>query len=185
MKEVYDKGELAKEILKGLAIGGFIVMCIAMPNIAQVANLFNATKSKDKYRFNRAVRSLQKKKLVRIYQRNGQDVVEITRGGSKKVLEYNIDEMKLKHPRRWDGKWHIVMFDIPEHKKIARHALSRKVRELGLYPLQKSVLVSPFQCKDEIDFIGEFFSVRNYIIYVTANEIEGVEKVKRHFKIPE
>lgn len=183
MKNTYDKGELAKEILKGLALGGFIVLCFAMPNVAQVAKLFQATKSKERYRFDRAMSGLHKKKFIRIYQRGGQDVVEITREGKRKVLEYNIDEMELRRPRRWDGKWHIVIFDIPESKKNARYALSRKVRELGLYPLQKSVLVSPCQCRDEIDFIGEFFGVRDHIIYITADEIEGAEKVKRHFGI--
>ncbi|MBI5798998.1 MAG: hypothetical protein HZB10_03630 [Candidatus Yonathbacteria bacterium] len=183
MKDNYEKGELAKEILKGLALGGFIVLCIAMPNVAQVAKLFQATKSKDKYRFDRAMNGLRRKKFIRVYQKGGQDVVEITREGKRKVLEYNIDEMELKRPRRWNGKWHIIIFDIPESKKNARYALNRKVREFGLYPLQKSVLVSPYLCRNEIDFIGEFFGVRDHIIYITADEIEGAEKVKRHFGV--
>lgn len=181
----YEHGELAKEILKGLAFGGFIVLCLAMPNIAQVAKLFQAKNSKERYRFDRSLRNLQKKKLVRIYQKDGQDVVEITRDGKRKVLSYNIDEMKLKHARKWNKEWHIIMFDIPEPKKKARLALSQKIREFGLYPLQKSVFVSPYPCKEEIDFVGEFFNVRNHLIYATAKDIEGAEKIKRHFKITE
>ena len=37
----YKRGEMAKEILKGLVLGGFIVACFALPGLAQVATLFN------------------------------------------------------------------------------------------------------------------------------------------------
>lgn len=179
----YKRGELAKEILKGLAIGGFIVACFALPGLAQVAVLFKSKDARDRYRVNQAVRGLEKKKWVRIYQKGGKDIVEITEAGKKRVLEYNLDEMKLKIPKKWDGWWRIVMFDIPETKKRARGAISIKIKELGLYPIQKSVFVSPYPCKDEIDFIGEFFNARNHIIYIRAKEIEGVRKLKNHFNI--
>ena len=32
----YEKGELAKEILMGLAAGGFIVACLAMPGLTKI-----------------------------------------------------------------------------------------------------------------------------------------------------
>ena len=35
----------------------------------------------------------------------------------------------------------------------------------------------------EIDFVGEFFDVREHIIYIKAKEIEGVKKLKEHFRV--
>ena len=179
----YQSGELAKEILKGLALGGFIIACLAMPGLTKIVPLFKPKGARDRYRIKRTIRSLQEKKLINIYTKNGNEVVEITRAGKKKVLEYNLDDMKLKVPTKWDGWWRIVMFDIPEQKRIARSAVSRKIKELGLYPIQKSVFVSPYLCKDEVDFIGEFFDVRGHIIYIKAKEIEGVRKLKEHFGV--
>ncbi len=179
----YDKGELAKEILKGLAVGGFLVACLAMPGLTKIVPLFSPKGARDRYRIKRTIDGLHKKKFVDIYTKNGNEVVEITKLGSKKVLEYNLDDMKLKVPKKWDGWWRIVMFDIPEPKKRARSAVSRKIKELGMYPIQKSVFVSPYVCKNEIDFIGEFFNVRNHIIYIKAKEIEGVQKLKEHFNL--
>ena len=179
----YQKGELAKEILKGLAMGGFIIACMAMPGLTYIVPLFKPKNTRDRYQIKRVVEELRKKKLINIYTKNGNEVVEITEAGKKKVLEYNLDEMKLKVPKKWDGWWRIVMFDIPESKKKARGAVSWKIKELGLYPIQKSVFVSPYVCKNEIDFIGEFFGVRDHIIYIKAKEIEGVRKLKEHFGI--
>jgi len=179
----YENRELAKEILKGLALGGFIIACIAMPNLAQVINLFKPNNARDRYRVKRAMKSLQEKRFVNVYTKNGKEVVEITNEGKKKVLEYDVDDMKLGIPKKWDGWWRIVMFDIPQSKKKGRDAVSRKIKELGMYPIQKSVFVSPYICKNEIDFIGEFFDVRKHIIYIKAKEIEGAYKLKEYFNV--
>lgn len=176
-------GELTKTILKGLALGGFIVACFALPGLAQVATLFKPKGARDKYRVTRAIRNLQKRKLVRIYEKNGRDIVEITEAGKRKILEYSLEDMKLKIPKKWDGWWRIVMFDIPQTKKRARDAISFKIKDLGMYPIQKSVFVSPYPCKDEIDFIGEIFRVRKNIIYIRAKDVEGAPKLKRHFNV--
>jgi|SRR3989344_1857669 len=179
----YKRGELAKEILKGLVIGGFIVACFALPGLAQIAVLFKPKSAQDQYRINQAMKRLRGKKLVRVYEKGGKEVVEITEAGKRKVLEYSLDDMKLKVPKKWDGWWRIVMFDIPQTKKSARDAISFKIKELGMYPIQKSVFVFPYACKNEIDFIGEIFGVRKNIIYIRAKEIEGGKKLKSHFNV--
>lgn len=179
----HARNELSKKILKGLVLGGFIVACFALPGFAQVATLFQSKGAKDNYRIKRTILELKKKRLVDVYEKDGKEVVEITELGKKRVLEYDLDDMKLKVPKKWDGFWRIVSFDIPESKKRGRDALSHKVKELGMYPVQKSMFVSPYPCKDEIDFIGEFFDVRKYIIYMRVKELEGATNLKKIFKI--
>ena len=129
------------------------------------------------------MRGLQKRRLVSIIQKNGQDVIEITELGKKRVLEYDLDAIYVKPTKKWNGHWHLITFDIPEKQARARRAVSIKIKELGLYPLQKSIFVSPYPCKDEIDFVGEFFNVRKYVIYIEAINIENAEKVRRHFGV--
>ena len=179
----YKHGELTKEILKGLAVGGFIVMCLAMPNLVQVVNLFKPKNSHDRYRVKRTLRRLQKNNMIRIVNHNGRDVVEITTQGKKKVLDYSLDDMQLNTKQKWDGKWRMVMFDIPETRKNARNAVSYKIKEIGMYPIQKSVFIFPYPCKDEIDFVGEMYGIRKNIIYIEATHIDSAEKAKRHFRI--
>lgn len=179
----YKKGELAKEILISIAGGALLLAMVAAPGLTKVIPLFKSNQPRYRKKIRQSIDRLQKKKLVNIYTKDGNDVVEITKAGKKKVLEYNLDDMKLKKPQKWDGWWRIVMFDIPESKRRARGAVSRKIKELGMYPIQKSVFVSPYACKNEIDFIGEFFDVRDHIIYLKAKEIEGVRKLKEHFQV--
>lgn len=45
--------------------------------------------------------------------------------------------------RRWDGSWRLILFDVPEARRPARHALRTYLRERGFGCLQKSVWITP------------------------------------------
>ncbi|HCX28109.1 MAG TPA: hypothetical protein DHI91_03145, partial [Candidatus Portnoybacteria bacterium] len=59
----------------------------------------------------------------------------------------------------------MVLFDIPERQKPARDALRSKLKRLGFFEFQKSIFVHPFSCKDEIEFLIEFFQIKSYVRY--------------------
>ena len=183
IRERYDKGELAKNILKNLAIGGVLAAGLALPNIVQLLDFFGVTESGERRKIMRALEKMKKRKLVRIYDKDGLDVVEITESGKKKVLSYNLENIKINRPKKWDGYWRVIIFDIPEKNKKARRALSFKLNDMEFFPLQKSVFVCPFECDKEIDFVAEFFGVRKYIKRILAKEIENEDVLKRFYNL--
>lgn len=185
IRDNYKRGELAKEILKGMAIGGLIVASFALPGLPQVFSLLGINNAKDRYRVRRAIEALKNKKLINIYEKNGEEVMEITEKGEKRILKYKFDEMKIERPKKWDGHWHIIAFDIPEKYKRGRDALTRKLKEMELYPFQKSVFICPFECRDEIDFISEVFNLRKFIHYFVAKEIDidDEEYLKKYYNL--
>ena len=182
----FKKGEITKKIFFILAgITGFgVIMTAALiaPNYVQLIRFFEIDKKRKK-NIQRAIYRLKKQKLVEIYEENGKEVVKITEKGKQKVLKCNFKELKIKKPRRWDRLWRIVIFDIPSKEKRARDALRMKLKQLGFFQLQKSVFVYPFDCKDEIEFITEFFNVKKFVNYIEAKSIEGENKLKRYFKL--
>ena len=86
IRERHEKGELAKNILKSLAIGGVLAIGLAIPNIVQLLDFFGATESAEKRKVLKAIERMKQNKLVIIYNKNGHDIVEITELGKKKVL---------------------------------------------------------------------------------------------------
>jgi len=179
----YTKVKITKIILKSLVAGVLFTTVLVLPGLAQIYTLFRPKYARDKYKINRSVRNLQKQKLIHIHSKNGKDVVEITEMGKKKVLAYDLADMRIQKPKRWDGWWHVVIFDIPENKRNARRAINIKFKEMGLYSLQKSTFVSPYPCKDELDFIGNYFNVSNNIIYIKAKEIGANANIKKYFNL--
>lgn len=124
---------------------------------------------------------LKKQNLVTIGQKDGKTIIEITQEGKKKILEYKLEEMQIARPEKWDGKWRIVIFDIPEKQKIAREILRQKLSFLGFYRLQKSVWVFPFDCQNQITFLKEIYEVTPYVIFILADHIDNCTKIKRYF----
>ncbi|MBU1091669.1 hypothetical protein KKA27_02310 [Patescibacteria group bacterium] len=184
MKEKYSRGELSKEILKGLVLGGFIAVCFVAPNFAQVAKLFDARNSNDRWRLRRTLFNLTKEKLVKTsYNKKGEEIIKITGDGSRRVLKYKYTDLKIPVPKKWDKKWRLVMFDIPEVHRKERNALTSKLQDLGFYPLQKSALISPHECRDEIDFVCEHLGIREYVNYFTLIKPENEEYLRQWFNL--
>ena len=135
-------------------------------------------------RLYRIVREFYQDRLVD-YKENEDGIVKIvlTKEGRQKALQFQIDDIKIKKPKQWDGTWRMVIFDIPEKNKKAREALRRKIKELGFLELQKSVFVCPFECEDEIDFIVEVFQLRPYVRFIRASSFTNEEQLKIKFGI--
>jgi hypothetical protein len=138
-------------------------------------------KVKKKY-LNRAIRRLYESKLVEIKEdKNGNTILVLSEEGKKKILIYNIENLKLKRQSKWDGHWRLFIFDIPEKFKRERYILSKKLKEIGMYQLQKSVYVYPFEYRDELDFIIEYYGFRKYVRFILAKEIDSELHLKKIF----
>ncbi len=130
----------------------------------------------------RAIYSLYKSKLVSERENpDGSLTMVLTDKGKKKVATFNIDNMEIKKSKAWDKKWRMVIFDIPEKHKPAREVLRETLKRLGFYEYQKSVLVHPYECQNEIDFIIEYFELRLYVRFVTAVSLDNEIHLRKIF----
>ncbi len=133
---------------------------------------------------NLAIRSLYKSRLIEEREeKDGKITLIISEAGKKKALSYCLEEMVIKKPEKWDKKWRLVIFDIPEKKRKVRDALRTKLQELGFFELQKSVFVHPFDCKEEIDFIVEFFELRSFVRFAIVENIDNDLHLKKLFNL--
>jgi CRISPR-associated endonuclease Cas2 len=180
----FKKGELIKKILLTIAgisgMAALLTIAVIAPNAMPMFKLFNIGNKKN---IKIAIKKLKQQKLVEIFDKDNETLIKITEKGKERILKYNFEEMKIKHPKKWDGLWRIIIFDIPEKYKRARDALRMKLKELGFLKLQDSVFIFPFACKNEIDFIAEIFNIRKYINYIEAKTVEEETKIKKHFNI--
>ena len=77
----------------------------------------------------------------------------------------------------------MVVFDIPENKNRGRKALAAKLKELNFYPMQKSVFIHPYECKDEIDFITELFELAPYVRFLRVKDVDIELDLKNKFHL--
>ncbi|MCL5784511.1 MAG: CRISPR-associated endonuclease Cas2 [Patescibacteria group bacterium] len=130
----------------------------------------------------RTLKRLKKQKLISISYEGEQTKITLTENGKRKVLSFKLEEMRLKKGK-WDGWWRIVIFDIPEKDRKGRNYLRNKMQELGFYMLQKSVLVTPWECKKEIDFIKHYYNLGDCVNLIKAKTFDGEDPVRNYFEL--
>ena len=97
---------------------------------------------------------------------------------------FQIDALTIKKPKKWDKKWRIVIFDIAQLKKTYREAFRGKLKELGFYPLQKSVWVYPFDCQAETELLKDFFGLSDQEMrLIVADNISKDDQLRKSFKL--
>ena len=179
------KSEIAKDILGSLIIGGMIAVAATSPFF--IVNLIKGLKGLKKYPNKKVYDNfykLRKQGLVDFYKKNNQIYISLTEKGKKKAGWMQIDALKIKKPKKWDGKWRILLFDIMETKKFHREALRGKLIELGFRLLQKSAWIIPYECKDEIGLLKSFFGLSDKEVKLAVvSNIEGEKELKERFKL--
>ncbi|OGF82849.1 hypothetical protein A3B18_02110 [Candidatus Giovannonibacteria bacterium RIFCSPLOWO2_01_FULL_46_13] len=126
--------------------------------------------------------SLLRKFKVLGYVHGDNKKIDLSDRGKARWLRYKLKDIKLSRQKRWDRKWRMVLFDIQESKKKTRDALRRKLKEIGFLEFQKSVFVYPYPCRDEINFIINFFDVAEFVYYLET-EISPDDLLKKNFKL--
>jgi len=184
----YNRGELAKEILIMISIGIIIPLSLAVPNLPLIIKplLKALPKNKKKPTVKNIIKSityLKNQRLVDFKEKNGEQILTLSEEGKKRILKFNIEKLEIKKPRKWDGFWRVIIFDIPERQRQGRDVLRSFLQRLGFYQLQKSCFVHPFECKDEVDFLTEIYNISHHVNFITAKHIEGQSRLKKFYNL--
>jgi len=178
-------GETGSLIVKGLSKGFDIVLSsyevFSSPGFGQLAKVFGATSRADKQKLKRNIASLKKRGLVGTTFKKGATVYFLTKKGQRESERLSLDDIKIKKPKKWDRKWRIVMFDIPEKLKKVRMEINFRLQDFGMEQYQKSTFITPYDCKKEVIELQNFFNIKRYLKYIVAEKIDDEEAYKARF----
>lgn len=94
--------------------------------------------------------------------------MKLTEQGKEKALLARM----LLEDEKWDGKWRIVIFDIPEKRRIARDMLRLKLKTWGFIAWQKSVWVTKKNCTKPLrDFIKQV-GIKDWVMVIESDNVE-------------
>lgn len=123
-----------------------------------------------KTQFSQFVNYLKKQGYIKIKSLEQKKAVMLTKKGAEKVLKVKL-KMKEKK-RRPDGKWQMVIFDIPEKKRDFRDIFRENLQILGYKMLQRSVWVCPYDVLKETEALIRKYSLHPYVKLFLIEEIE-------------
>ena len=130
----------------------------------------------------RALRYLKSRKLIHIQMQYQKEVFSLTKLGyfrTKKLLK----SFCIQKPKKWDGKWRMVVFDIPVSKKNTADLFRNQLKNLGLANLQKSIWIHPYDCRDQVYYLAGNLFIKPYVRYIVAEEVTGEQDLKNRFGI--
>lgn len=186
----FREDSMAKKILRGVATAGLIVLAAQSPLFA--ARLWkgvfrdrNEGSRKERKRLYDAFTYLQRRGMIQVKYRGRQMHISLTPEGKKRVGKDDIDTLAVAQPKRWDGQWRLLLFDIPTRERNKREALRGKLIELGFSMLQKSVWVHPYECSNEVAILKRFFGFNDGAVKVIpVPHLGGDEqRLKERYKL--
>lgn len=137
----------------------------------------------DRQALERAIKSLYESHLIETRSDGERMTLILNEQGKKLALSFDIENMKIVNPNKWDYKWRIVLFDIPEKMRRLRDSLRLHFNELGFMELQKSVFIHPYPCEKEIEFLVEFYNARKYVRFILADQVDNELHFKKKFNL--
>lgn len=181
IKRFVDKHSMATSVSKAILaialLGGAITVAFVAPGLVKTLGknaAVNKREQKERYRkLWERFYTLKKRGLFELKKENsdGSLIYQFTEKGRLVSKKFLLETLEIEKPQKWDGKWRVASFDIPEKYKLARRAFQQKLRELNFFPLQKSVWVHPFPCESEIKFLCDLLQINPFVEIFVSGEI--------------
>ncbi|MDD2935332.1 MAG: hypothetical protein PHX25_02540 [Candidatus Pacebacteria bacterium] len=173
--------KIAMLLLGGLALG---LSNSPKKSFEILEEICDEWKNFDKNLLKKSIKRLYELKVIEEkFNKDGTVTIVLSEGGKNRAITYNINNIKIKNPKKWDGRWRFILFDVPEGNKQTRNALRYHLKMIGFFEFQKSVFVHPYDCKDEIDYIIEFYEAREFVRFVVADYIDNELQLKIFFNL--
>lgn len=131
----------------------------------------------DRYEFYQLIWRLRKEGFVE--KTKDLDENKIILKLTEKGREYLKIESALSN-ESWDGKWRLVMFDIPENKRRLRNTLRQKLKEWGFKYWQKSLWASKKDLAGPLrEFIQEL-GLSDFVLVAVSNDLGSFSKFTKN-----
>ena len=168
------------KILAIVGVTGILVTGAVCPNLLSL--LRGSCRRRYSYQScRRALLAIDSKGWILVKKSDEGVRIYLTKRGQAELLLYEQGGKRLKNNGRWDGKWHLLIFDIEEKRKCIRNMVRRALINLGLYRLQDSVWIYPYDCHAILELLRIKYRVWNEALYLRADHLDNDRSLCRHF----
>jgi predicted transcriptional regulator len=174
-------GSFQKSLLVAIGAAGLVLVAAAAPNTLQLLKYLPGMKDGARFRYQSktVLGRLAEKGYVKFEERNGKRYARITDRG-----QLELAKTRPTVRRRWDTRWRVVLFDVPEKRKAVRDRLRRFMDLYGFVRLQDSVWIYPYDCEEIIALAKADFRIGHDVLYMIVERLENDKHLREHFKLP-
>jgi len=132
------------------------------------------------WRYNRAIRYLEYTAQIEVVEKKNRIFLKLTEKGKLRAL---LDQLagQYQTQAKWDGKWRLIIWDIPEKSRGDRNYIRRFFKNLGFYRLQQSVFITPYELPvAAVEYLRES-GLLSYIRFLRVDKLDDDKFLKQHF----
>lgn len=138
----------------------------------------------DRRHITRSLRALEREGLVRGRSTaDGGMRIELTPHAKERLGALELRRLSTVRPTKWDRKWRLLIYDVPEERKKGRDAIRYELRNIGFIELQHSVWLFPFDVTDILRLMRELYDLQYELIVLTADRFDGDDTYCKHFRV--
>ncbi len=171
-------------IISAVAFSGVIAVAALAPGLANALGKSKYLRQR-LYQARKRISVLITDGYLVLDERDGKKFIRLTEKGERFAAMMHEGTLAPKRPKRWDRKWRMLIFDIPERRRGIREKIRATLITLGFVRLQDSVWVFPYDCEDFILVLKAEFKIGKDVLYVIADHIENDRHLRHHFSLPE
>lgn len=106
---------------------------------------------------------------------------QLSTAGEQRLAQLNFRLVKFD-PQNWDGRWRVLVFDIPETRRPQRDMVRHLIRQLGMRPLQKSVWLTPADCREQFEQLRLAYGISGTdLLLLEVKNTPALESFKTHW----
>lgn len=177
--------KVVDEVIRHLAGASALTVSLALPGMAvaldgPLKKLFGTLDEREKARELRRI--VYKMKETGLLVGDYEHGLQLTDKARKRLERINIQDLRAPHVGRWDGRWRIIMYDLPAEHSKGRHELVACLRCYGCFQLQKSAWITPFPCRPDIEAISSYYGVDRFVTYFEAVNLDNEKALLGRFR---
>ena len=174
------RANIQKLLLASAAVVGGISVALVAPGVLGAMGKLGLIPSARQLEIIKRSRSRLVARGLLVYQDH---LLRLTPKGERVLRHFELHDFKLRRPKKWDRKWRVLIFDIPERRKNLRPKIRYTLLAIGFVRLQDSVWVYPYDCEDLITLLKADFKIGKDLLYLIVDSIENDAHLKSHFGI--
>lgn len=165
-------------ILGSVAIAGGVAVALIAPNVLGAMGKLGLIPKRRQGEYIYAARQRLKKQRL-LVEHNG--FLSLTSKGEAHLRSLALSLARPPQLKRWDQKWRVLIFDIPEYRRALRTTLRRQLHASGFMRVQDSVWLYPYPCEEFVALVKAEMKVGKDLLYLIVDSLEGDARFRKTF----
>lgn len=172
-------GAIEREILENLSAGDLLIGFLMSGRSTRRMYKIARVRAKHRYHTRLAIERLAEQGFIRTI--GGRTFITISGAAAiDTTIKKTRDSLMTQ---KWDRKWRIVSYDIPEQYKHLRDTVRLILKRAGFAKLHHSVWIFPHGCEELTSLLQRETRLRKYILYGVLEKIGNERRLKALFSL--